>query len=49
MVKVSKNCPARRMDLTTEQWKSHIYTMLAFCVAVHIGTLALLIAKLVFN
>ena len=36
------------MDLTTEQWKSHIYTMLAFCVAGHIGTVAFLIAKLAF-
>lgn len=49
MVKASKNCPARRLDLSDDQWKVRIYTMLAFCVSVHVATFALLIAKLVFN
>ena len=40
MQKVSKNCPAQRLELSTSEWRKRMQTMLAFCVACHIGTVA---------
>lgn len=44
MQKVSKNCPARRMDLASADWRSRCYTMLAFCCACHIASVSVLVA-----
>lgn len=46
MTRVSRNCPARRMDLTDDAWRTRIATMLTFCVACHVGTIAFLVGRL---
>lgn len=43
MVKASRNCPAQRLELSSQEWRSRIQTMLAFCVACHVGTVAVLV------
>lgn len=39
----SKSCPQRRLDLSDVDWMRRIYTMLVFCAACHIGTVAALV------
>jgi hypothetical protein len=45
MTRASKNCPARRLDLSDDRWKERIYTMLSFCVASHIALIAVTVAS----
>jgi hypothetical protein len=40
MLRSTKNCPIRRLDLSDTNWRIRMQTMLAFCVACHIGTAA---------
>lgn len=40
MLRASKNCPVQRLGLSDAQWRVRMQTMLAFCVACHIGTVA---------
>lgn len=46
MIRSSKNCPAQRLILSDDSWRTRCYTMLAFCCACHIGTFAVAIAVL---
>lgn len=41
--RVSKNCPEQRLELSTPDWRRRCTTMLAFCCACHIGTVAILV------
>lgn len=43
-MRASKNCPARRLDLSDDHWKDRVYTMLSFVVACNVAIIAVTIA-----